>query len=490
MDKEILMKVSSLGTTFASLVACAAMIGCNGQNPFQHKSDPIPEYHALTAPGTAQKWQPTAPSTPKPDPDNSQSVCYEPFKVSVDNDRGTKLLTFTEDTETSYNIQVRSFLGDNFRVEAVNLPAGARFVQAQKDANTATYKLTWKPSKSRAAQVDIQSLGLRYTSDFSKRCGQDIRENLNVVILKTEGEPTINIVGFPQTPVTFGKGFKFSVEVFDPASTRDMGPDLKVQFEGWASSTEHTVLDASPAVDCEARGRQIDGSKWQFNCAFDSNTVKGVDQYLNSDSTIDAAVFFSGLSKRGARKASAPTGGRLKIVFPKTDAPKAPDVAAPKSATNGPGLGDSLNTPPEEFIGPPAPPVKPAAAKPTKAVKPAAKTPPPPPIKPPAKATTTVASKAKPAPAKSTPAKATPAKATAPAPAAAAPAPTAGAPAPAAAEPTPAAAPAPAKATAAAKPAAKTPVKKGAAAKPTKAKPAPADDSTDDTVLLGKGVTP
>lgn len=178
--------VAAIGSLVASLVACQPP----GQNP-------VKDYPKVTSDAT-HPFNANAASTPPapvvvpPAPDNTQQVCTEPFKVSVANDHGSKLLTFTENQESTYELTIRSFMGATFKIDTVNLSptlsadfhAGrARLTLVKTVGNVGTYDFIWKPGKNSADQVAIETLALRYTSTAAKICGNDITESLNLLVM-------------------------------------------------------------------------------------------------------------------------------------------------------------------------------------------------------------------------------------------------------------------------------------------------------------------
>lgn len=194
MDKENFMKASlKLGWAFGLIALITAIVGC------QQEKNPVKNYPTVTSTAN-QKYTGATPVlvTPPPrppDPLPAVNVCSEPFKVSVSPDRSSKLMTFSEDTESSYEIKVLSTPSEKFKVETAYLApelsadfhAGrASFSLVSRENKTATYKFTWKPAKIHA---DIQAITLRYTADVVRPCGQDYLEQLNLVVVNKQESP-------------------------------------------------------------------------------------------------------------------------------------------------------------------------------------------------------------------------------------------------------------------------------------------------------------
>jgi hypothetical protein len=197
------MNAFKIGWSLSIITLTVSLLGCqsSSQDPVKSYSN-IPD--AKSAYNTNAVITPPPPVVIPPPPDNTQFVCTEPFKVSVTNDRGSNLLSFTETQQASYEITVRSMMGNSFRIETANLSptltadfhAGrASFTLKSQTGNVATYNFSWKPGKNSGNQPDIEGLTLRYTSDAAKICGNDISETLNLLVLSQTSVDTGTTTG-------------------------------------------------------------------------------------------------------------------------------------------------------------------------------------------------------------------------------------------------------------------------------------------------------
>ncbi len=327
-----LVMMTKLTLTIASGFLALGLIGCQGQSPFKGSTDLAKEYPSANQANS--KYVPGLQAKLPAAPDNTQNICVSAFKVSVENDRGSRLLMFTEDSSSTYKINVRSFGGANFEIQAER-PEDSTFKQISKDGNTATYAFTWKPGKTTTSQVGLKLLSLKYVSAFVQdTCGADAREELNLVVVKTDDIPLVGIKGLPQTEISLGsEAVAFKIEVNDASSTQTSAPKLKgFEFREEVRSGEKVVVDASKAVSCEDSAKLVEGTTWSFNCSFDTKLIKGLRQDKKADKSVDTLFFVTAVSSRSG-KASHSTPGYVKVKIPKVEATvqAAPAVKGAKS---------------------------------------------------------------------------------------------------------------------------------------------------------------
>ncbi len=294
-----------------------ALTACQGQDPTRRESNPVKDYPAVTDPSTVKPYVPGKVEAQPEDPDNTQRVCFEPYKVSIDGDQGNKLLTFVEKESRTYKIKIRSFIDDAFSVQASTL-SGANFHETSRSGNTAEFDFTWEPPKGSSKEVRIEGLTLKFFGSVTESlCGRGMSEVINIVVVKTEVQPTVQFQSIPQSPVVFGDDLNFQVLVQDPAGSSEFGPKLlPIEFRAIARSGEKTVLDASKAVTCTEAGTQLSESQWSFDCKLESKKIDGVSSHMNRDRIVDAAVFVTAKSQRNSRS-SAPTPLYVPVHFQK-----------------------------------------------------------------------------------------------------------------------------------------------------------------------------
>lgn len=295
------------------------LTACQGHDPFDRESNPVKDYPAVTNPEAAKPYVPGQVEKQPVDPDNTQRVCFEPFKVSINGDQGNRLMTFVEEEARTYRIHVRSFLDDQFTVQA-QTREGVVLKEVARNGNTADFDISWTPAKGRSKEVRIELLTLRLSGTQSDaRCGRSAVEMLNMVVLKTEAQPTVQFSGTPQNPVTYGESLEFQILANDPAGSNEFPPVLMpLEFRAIARSGEKVVLDASSAVDCTETATQISEQQWAFQCKLETTLIKKVQNYINKDLTVDAALFAQVKSQRSIRK-SASTPLYIPINFKKVN---------------------------------------------------------------------------------------------------------------------------------------------------------------------------
>lgn len=312
------LKLSAIAT-----VAMVALTACQGQNPLKQQSNPVPvkEYpHVAT--GKVEPYVPGKQQVNPAPPDNSQYVCYEPFKVSVSPDQGVNLMTFTEEVPGKYTITVRSFLDDNFEVKA-DLPKGASLnLVSGEGSGLRSYEFMWMPTKNSSSSHRV--LNLTFVSPVTtQKCGvaTTVKVGFNLAVNKSPLAPTVTFSNLPKQGLAFGDSVKFQIQINDPASTADSAPILnEIQYRAIARSAERSRLDASPAVDCESKGQFVSGTTWQFNCSYDSRLVKGVEAYLNKNADVDTTFFASAQSTRSSLS-SAASEADVRVAFTQVQAP-------------------------------------------------------------------------------------------------------------------------------------------------------------------------
>lgn len=188
MDKETLMKA----WTYVLLTAAIVLVGCQGQDPgkdySQVKASANQPYDSVRG------GSPVVKPPPAPEGGTERRVCAEP-QVTVKDDSGEKVLMFTEGTEKTFEISVRSFSGEDLNIQPAGLTsdfhaARAKFAVDQKSGNLSTYKFTWTPSKLKTAgQPEIQALNFTYANKLSKICGPKGQFALNLLVVPaTKGE--------------------------------------------------------------------------------------------------------------------------------------------------------------------------------------------------------------------------------------------------------------------------------------------------------------
>lgn len=321
MDKEIVMnKANRLSLAAVVALTAATMIGCNG-NTFKRQTNPVKDYASVLT--DARPYNPNekdpAQINTQPPPDNTQFTCSDPFKISVERDRGNKLIDFTEDVENTYVINVRSLYdgGLAWDVKPIQMPANASFHQISKNGNVASYQFTWKPKKG--LRSDTELLVLRYISIAESKCESGpITDAINLKINKNQNLPTVAIYGLPAADqtLTYGQSIPFQVRVNDPAATEQAGPVLQPPaFSADMTSGERTVLNGASAATCPKSGRLEKGT-WVFDCKFDSSAI-GTSKGLSG--TVDALFTVTAVSSRSGNQ-SAPQPGYVHLAFAQTQA--------------------------------------------------------------------------------------------------------------------------------------------------------------------------
>ena len=314
--------------TLTALSTLVALTACQGQNPFHFQANPAGQYSGVTSKATVPYSIGNVPK-PLPEPDNSQQICGGAFEFSIDNDQGSKLMTFKENTTSSYTIHVVSYLGNDFTMSSEG-PAGSQFTQIGGQGNEKIYRFSWNPDD--AQRKNIQVLTLVYSSSLAQKCGSNPVDKANLEVTRPTGEPTVIIAPFPQTPIPFGesKVVKFKVQVDDPSSTLSSAPIVDMPtFLATDNLPTHPVLDASKAVDCGNRtGGSIGKQMWQLNCALNVDAIPGVESYIGKGQTVEARFALSARSTRSGQSSDLTDSQSIFIQFAKA----APVVAAPVAA--------------------------------------------------------------------------------------------------------------------------------------------------------------
>ncbi len=308
-------------TAVSAFAFALTLTGCQGQNPFERNHDPIQEYRESLE--GSKPYVPGQENVVPDQPDNTQKFCASPFLVSVENDQGEKLLTFTEDQETTYIVNIRSELSQtDYTIQAQGLPSGASFNQLSHSGTLSSYKFTWKPGKLNSSRDGRALVSLKYINATAQSlCGQNISIGLNLTVDRNDGQPIITISGLPASKIQFGNAgtFKFKVLVDDPASTSSAGPVLEgARFK---ENSVDGILDGSTGVDCKnVGGQNIGGTKWSFDCSFNSQTIKNTDAILKTGGIADYGFVIVARSTRtGLSTVSSSARVSIEFAKPKTD---------------------------------------------------------------------------------------------------------------------------------------------------------------------------
>lgn len=303
-----------LNLTTSTLAAAVLLTACQGQNPFKRESNPVRDYPKVSESIRTKKglvpYDHTQPP-PAPPPDNSQAICTAPFAVSINGTPGTRLLKFTEDSVTRYEITLINRLGDEFQAKfkAEGVDSGIFRLLKKDSQNKATYQITWNPKRLSSGQFTrVINSGIELSSAaLTAHCRGYAYVYLDLLVEKSGQRPSINVSGLPQTPVVFGPqgNLDFAIEVEDRVGG-DVPPVLNdIEFKRQAISGG-SVIDGVKAVDCQKIPQAISGSnKWKFNCKFISAALENVGALINTNKTTRAVFFVSAQS--GHNQVSSPS---------------------------------------------------------------------------------------------------------------------------------------------------------------------------------------
>jgi hypothetical protein len=119
--------------------------------------------------------------------------CNHPITVTVDKPLGKDVLEFHENSQSTYQIGVRSNLNPTkFDIEPVTADASlnndlhsgrAKFVKISGEGPNAVYSFTWKPSSQHLAEATFVLLTLKYTDTGSTAiCSTQATAGLNLAV--------------------------------------------------------------------------------------------------------------------------------------------------------------------------------------------------------------------------------------------------------------------------------------------------------------------
>lgn len=317
--------------TVTAILAASALSACQGQNPLKRESNPVRNYPRVeesirTRKGLQPYTQPV--KAPSPPPDNSQTICSQPFAVSINGVAGTRLLKFPEDSLTRFEITLINRLGDEFEAKAAEgFPDSNVFRLLKKDknsANVATYQISWNPKKLSSGQfTQIFNGRIEITSAaLSATCHGVANIYLDLLVEKSGQRPTLSVSGLPQTAVIFGQESAFNIDVEDSVSSGDAPTLNALEFKAQAASAERHTISGVPAIDCISVPALVPNTKkWRFTCKFLSSALaeKDVKGLLNSNKTATAVAFISAKSQAN-QVSSNPHQINIKVKFEKAAA--------------------------------------------------------------------------------------------------------------------------------------------------------------------------
>lgn len=186
------MKASQLGWLVSALIL-ATTIGCGkngdpGKGKYDNlkKETTVSTQHGVPTPQTEQPKPVVPPLPPNVD-------CNHPITVSVDKPVGKDVLEFHENSQSTYQISVRSNRNPtNFEIQPVTTDANlnndlhsgrAKFVKVSGQGPNAVYSLTWKPSSQRLTEASFVLLTLKYTDTGSTAiCITQATAGLNLAV--------------------------------------------------------------------------------------------------------------------------------------------------------------------------------------------------------------------------------------------------------------------------------------------------------------------
>lgn len=323
-------------TSWTCLVIAGAMMltACNGQNPFKRQSDPAKDYPTVTNPENVRAYDPNKKDEVVKDPDNTQKTCQKPFRVTYltsSGDIAPDTLHFLESKLTRYEIEVINDYDDEAKIEVLNLPDGAEFVELKRPSkNVVNYQLSWNPRLGSNETEKMFDMKLSFKSvNFSTKCPNAIAPiEKDLFVQVTQDRPIVTVSNVPSSAIEIGKKVTLSVDIEDPASNESNPPLIQlVEFDPSSSTGEKVRLDGSNAVICPKAPKSIGPRKWRMNCRFDTELVTdlvkdpatgNIATASGSGRVLEANFVISFLSKRNG-KLSVPASVNVPIWFKKTE---------------------------------------------------------------------------------------------------------------------------------------------------------------------------
>lgn len=241
----------------ASLVATLVVVGCA-----QDKSDPIKDYRGL-------KTTPTRTQA-----DTSQAVEENPFIVELPD----TIPDFIEGQANSIQVRVRSRdpgITFSLAVNQVDLPKGATWNKVKDESpQSQLWVLKWTPPLRYTGLTDSTApISIPMQAKVESAANPKYRTNnvypvtINTVVRKSSTVPSVKFVGL-QTSIQEGKSFTFTMEVTDPASSKDMPPKV-VKFGCPQVNGEQPIEDGYNQVVANGVSQKGNGV-WSYQYTFDT----------------------------------------------------------------------------------------------------------------------------------------------------------------------------------------------------------------------------
>lgn len=299
-----------------------SLMGCN---PIQRDSNPMQGYTHLYANARpyALNFQKIKLPPAPPAPIDNTEVCLEPFQVSIANDLGNHLVSFTEDGKRTISITVRNLIDPKAEWSTQILPAriltGADLRQVSKDDNASTWQLTWQAPEGSSSSTELKILTVKFFSAaLEKKCffKEAPAQEIRLIVKKSDQQPSISFRGLPSSTISYVPGVRFQIRLDDPKATSKSAPDLtSLTYDPSLLSLNHQTLDASKAVDCGDKGVEENGH-WIFNCNLDLSKVPGINDLAHKNMTADIG-FVALATSKGSGQTSSPTPASITVYFGK-----------------------------------------------------------------------------------------------------------------------------------------------------------------------------
>jgi len=173
------MKTWKSGWLVSILFLATGLVACQGKDPGRAYPEVKANANQPFNPGLGK--QVVEPPPPPPGGTN-QVACQKPL-VTVVGNHFPDMLVFTEDKESTFEIDVRSQMGEDFKVAPGDMDPGlssdfqaqrASFTLQKQSGSLASYSLTWHPGKVANTQKAFQLLKLNFSSSLSKICGDQV----------------------------------------------------------------------------------------------------------------------------------------------------------------------------------------------------------------------------------------------------------------------------------------------------------------------------
>lgn len=248
------------------------VVGCS--DPFQRNADPTKDYESLKTDIPRSQYK-----------ESAQDFDGVLIDIQVEGSK-TGVLNFFEGQETSYKLVSRVQIpGAAYQLKAINLPAGASLVDGQ--SGDGVWLLKWKPAlntiptgiQNQSYELQVEVVLDQNTSARAREAFDLDRRNkvktFSMVVSFPNTQPVLKFSGLDfNKELKVGEVIPLTIEVTDPASSKDRKPYLIIDFSSENQTAESRRFNAKNLVIDDAKRKDVYANgKWTLYRLLDTSMI-------------------------------------------------------------------------------------------------------------------------------------------------------------------------------------------------------------------------